>query len=131
MHVTERHWYWAPWNTTRWGFRWPLIERGGDEWHNDSWIISIPFLGSIVWFPAPSFNGRWGEEHVYAAGPEGYEGRIVEGCEGCDEVLECFAEWNPDQYRVLFSGDMETRLGGSKRESAPVQEGQDPLPESP
>jgi hypothetical protein len=122
MHITERHWYWTPWSLTRWGFRWPLIERGDDEWHNPSWIFTVPLLGAFVWFPAPGYNGRWGEEHVWSASPEGYEGRVVKGCEGCEEFVQSYEEWTGGRH--LASG-----LGSSDREPAPVQEGQDPLPE--
>ena len=76
--------YWWPWRVTDvWR---PRIEKSCDEWHNKSYLVVIPFVGVVVWFFGP-FN-REGEEHVYGHGPDGYEGRIVDGCDICAEITD-------------------------------------------
>lgn len=114
--ITQRHWYWPPWQCYRWGFNWPLIRRGGDEWHNPSWIIMVPLLGAFIWFPNKGFNGRWGEEHVASYGRDtGFEGRVVAGCEGCDEFIADIKEWQDDNIAVA------QHLGAQMKEQIDAQ----------
>jgi hypothetical protein len=44
-----------PWGLTRWGCMWPLIDHGGDEWCNDSLMLTVPLVGmlAVFWRPGP------------------------------------------------------------------------------
>lgn len=76
----QRFMYWAPWGVTR---PWlPRIFRGGDEWHNASIAIVLPFLGCFIFFYEKDFS-RDGEEHVHGHFGGKWEGRIVKECDEC------------------------------------------------
>lgn len=49
----NRLWWMYPWGLTRW---WrPGLSRGGDEWCNKPWVITVPLLGALViYFRPPS-----------------------------------------------------------------------------
>jgi hypothetical protein len=90
--------YIPPWKITQAGFiKTALrIQNGGDEWHNKSFYIVIPLVGMFVWWPEGI--DRTDEEHLYSVGwgPHGrvFYGRIVEGCDICEELMEAFNEGN-------------------------------------
>lgn len=93
----SRFMWWAPWKVTR---PWlPRVFRGGDEWHNASIAVVIPPLGCFIWFYEPGFS-RDGEEHVYALGADGSEGRIVEGCATCSEFVQFVDAWHLDSGEI-------------------------------
>lgn len=100
MNIGERYQYWAPWTLTGSGLTGKPFRRqtGGDEWHNQSWMVNIPLVGMFVWFPKAGFD-RTGREHIYAIGPSGtVHGRIVDGCATCTELLAEHAAWRwPEQ----------------------------------
>ena len=84
--------YSPPWRITQAGFIKSALrtQKGCDEWHNKSFYIVIPLVGMFVWWPEGI--DRTGEEHLWGWfwGPHGeeIEGRIVEGCDICTEMLK-------------------------------------------
>lgn len=78
--MLERFMYWKPTEVTR---PWlPRFFRGGDEWHNASVAVVLPFLGCFIFFYEKDFN-RDGEEHVHGQFGGQWEGQIVEDCDEC------------------------------------------------
>lgn len=60
--ILGRFMWWAPWHVTEpWK---PRYFHGGDEWHNPSHAVVLPFLGCFIWFYGKGFN-RDGEAHLY------------------------------------------------------------------
>jgi hypothetical protein len=94
MRLGRRELRFTPfWRLTRWGWLlfngdwsalWP--HRGCDEWHNPSWWLIIPMVGEVVVFTV--VDDRSGPEHLYAQGPDGWEGEDVSGCPICKEIKE-------------------------------------------
>lgn len=80
--------YWGPSNLTE--PRKFHLDKGGDEWHNYSVMVGVPFLGMLIFFYERKFN-RDGEPHVYAfCTPEGFVGAFHKECEDCVEfVITC------------------------------------------
>lgn len=79
--------YWPPWSVTR---PWlPRAFRGGDEWHNPSWALILPFLGAFIWFRLdwPRVDGG---QHLYARFMGAWEGVDQPGCLVCAEVRSDF-----------------------------------------
>lgn len=90
----ERFMYWPPYGVTQpWK---PRMIRGGDEWHNKSTGIILPFIGGFIFFWERDFS-REGEEHLHSCTREKwgyveYFGRIVPDCEICTEIKAAFDE---------------------------------------
>lgn len=85
----KRLMYWPPGGVTR---PWlPRVFRGGDEWHNPSIGIVVPFLGALIVFYGRGYT-RHGIEHLWGAGPEGTEGAFHEDCLTCREIKAWFEE---------------------------------------
>lgn len=72
----ERFVYWAPRKVTQpWK---PRVFRGGDEWHNASVAVILPFVGGFIFFWERKFSVE-GEDHFE---------RMVPGCKVCAELSE-------------------------------------------
>ena len=87
--MLDRLQYRPPWKLTRWGFLPEYLfrlNRGCDEWHNQSRFVVIPLLGELVVFVGP-FD-RTGPEHLFAYGPEGWAGHHKPGCPTCEEIVD-------------------------------------------
>jgi hypothetical protein len=84
------------WKLTRWGFlpQALKIKTGCDEWHTISKYIIIPLVGEFALFEKKL---EWfSEYHVWYYGPDGFEGRIVEGCDICQNFIEFVTELEPE-----------------------------------
>ena len=87
-----------PWHLTRFGFVWPLIGSGGDEFHNRSVWVIVPMVGWFVIFTGPIVRDV---EHFHGYGPDGPIGKFVSGCPDCLELVDDIDMTNEEFQKLL------------------------------
>lgn len=104
-HRFTNFFYCAPWHLTRWW--WFKVGRGGDEYHNPSVFVILPFLGQFVFFWRAD---RSGPPHDIMATDTEFTGFLDPDCEVCmtligtmsidDIYLAARERWRDDTYQV-------------------------------
>lgn len=93
----RRIWFYPSWKLTNYGFLfnnspWSALRvlEGCDEYHNRTKFVIVPLIGEFGVYKK-GFNLNQ-PPHLYAHGPDGWEGADVPGCEICAEFKADLAE---------------------------------------